>query len=194
MVVGEHGPEPPHRGGRELDPQLGEVALQVRPDELLPPERARGLGRGQEGEREAAAQPQRVGLILADLVQGQALELVEGDAAGERLRALAQQLGRGAPQDQEARRQAFPIRQHPQHREDLRPELDLVQDHQPAEILQGEQGIFQASQVAGVLQVEMGHLAREARGERPGQGGLAHLASADQAHDGKLAEEAREGA
>ena len=53
------------------------------------------------GEREAAAQPQRFGVLRPDLLQAQAPELVEGDAAGEGLRALAQELGRSASQNQE---------------------------------------------------------------------------------------------
>ncbi len=104
------------------------------------------------------------------------------DAPGQRLGTLAQQLGRGAAQDKEARRGARPVGQYAQHREEFRPALDLVQDHHPAQFAQRELGVGQLAQILGVLEVEAGYPAAARARQRAGERGLADLPRAEDRH------------
>ena len=109
VVVREHRPEPAEGVGAEVDPELRDVAFEVRADELLAPSLARGVAGRQERAWEAPAQPQGSPTLRSDLGDAQAVERVERDATRERLRALAQQIRRRAAEHDEARAQRATI-------------------------------------------------------------------------------------
>lgn len=75
---------------------------------------------GQEGAREAAALPQRIGMAGTHLFEREAAQRDELHAAGQRVARAADQLGRHAAQNQETRRQWLAVGEHPQAREQLR--------------------------------------------------------------------------
>jgi hypothetical protein len=57
---------------------------------------------------------------------------VKRDSPGERLGALAQELGRGAAEHQKASRRSRPIREHAQRRKEPWAKLYLVEHDEPA--------------------------------------------------------------
>ena len=97
-------------------PQVGEVALEERGDEIVAPCSGLGIVLSQERPRQATAHPQLVDRLLPDVHQSKSLQLDEGDSSGERLRGEAHQFGRCAPQDEEAARTVVVGGEHPQDR------------------------------------------------------------------------------
>ena len=67
LLVREHRPEPAQGLRRDARPELRDVALEVGADELRAPAQARRVGSGQQALRKAAAQPERVEPLAADL-------------------------------------------------------------------------------------------------------------------------------
>jgi hypothetical protein len=118
------------------DPQLGHVALEERPHELTPPNEAARKS-AQNSWREAAAQPQTSCLAHPDLSQKEARERHNLDPAGQRLRGLTLQAGRGTAEDEESRRQGPAVDQHPQNGKEIGPPLDLIDHDDPPEAREG---------------------------------------------------------
>ena len=112
-----------------------------------------------------------------------------GDAAGQGLRGLAQQIGRSAPQHQESPARARLVHQHSKHGEQLGPSLDLVDDDEAPERPESEEGIGQPREVFGILEIEEGHGPGTPGHELPCERRLAHLARAQEGDDGELAEQ-----
>ena len=133
--------------------------------------------------RESAAQPGPIQRGDADLVQRQARQLVEGDAAGQRLRALAEQLRRGAAEHEEPGRPARPVGEDTKRRKQIRPSLDLVEHDEAPEVAERQFRIGQPGHVGGPLEVEHGG-ARRRRGDLPGERRLADLPRAEERHHG----------
>ena len=107
-----------------------------------------------ERPRKTTAQPQPACRASPHLVEREAAELVEGDAAGERLGRLAEQLGSRAPQHEEASAARL-VGQYAQGREQLGAPLHLVDDNQAAKTAQGEHGVVEAREIGGILEVEV---------------------------------------
>ena len=97
VPVREHRPEAAERCPGDGAPEVGQVPGEERLNEPVAPPATCGLRRRQVGSREAAAQPEAFRVVHFGEVES--VELVEGDAAGERLGGLPQQVGRGAPED-----------------------------------------------------------------------------------------------
>ena len=102
-------------------------------------------------------------------------------APGERFGGLLEQVGRGAAENQEPRRQRLAVGQHAQQREQVRAALDFVDHHQPLERAQGGVRLGEPGEALRVFQVEV--VERFGRHELPGQRGLAALARPEQRHD-----------
>ncbi|HVX32890.1 MAG TPA: hypothetical protein VHA80_07090 [Solirubrobacterales bacterium] len=68
----------------------------------FPPAHARRVRAGEVAAGEAAAQPERVGRLAAELRQVEGVELDGGDLSGERLPGLGEQLDRRRSQHQES--------------------------------------------------------------------------------------------
>src|SRR6185312_5727158 len=104
VVVGHHVPEAAEGNGRNLDTQLRHVALQERLEELLPPcERIR-LAARRVGKGKAATQPVlRLGagaqVREAEALQGHGLQ-----SSGQAFRRLAEELSRGAAENEKTGR------------------------------------------------------------------------------------------
>ena len=101
MVVRQHHPEAAQSCGGDLHAELANVALQEGSYEVLAPDAALFVGPCQEGTWETAPPPQFSQIVRAHLVETEATHLQEGNAASQGLRALPQQFGRSASQDQE---------------------------------------------------------------------------------------------
>lgn len=54
----EHGPEAAHGGGLDAEAELGQVTFEERADEAFAPSGAVGIVVGEEGAKEATAEPQ----------------------------------------------------------------------------------------------------------------------------------------
>src|SRR6185436_9897524 len=135
MVVRQHGPEAPQSAGRNRYAELGQIALQEGLDEALPPFGAGPLGPGEIAARKAAAQPEPREVWDTDFRERKAAEWVVEDPPGQGFGRLAEQLRRGATQDQELRR-PWAVDQDAQSREELRTELDLVEDDASPQVLE----------------------------------------------------------
>ena len=115
-------------------------------------------------------------------------------AAGERLGALLQQGGRGASEDEEAAGDGRAVGKHTERGEEVGSPLDFVEHDEPAEPGEREHRVGETGEVARVLEVEVGGGSAPGGGDLPGDGGLAHLARAEEGDDGGLAEEAADAA
>ena len=101
LPVGPHGPEPPQRLGRHARPQLRDVPLQARPNELLAPLGAVPVALRQEARREAAADPQARSEVAAAFPDVERRQLEIRDASREALARLPQQVRSGGAEEQE---------------------------------------------------------------------------------------------
>jgi hypothetical protein len=101
--MGEHRPEPLEGFGRDAWTELRHVALEVGADEVVAQHEALGVRAGQEAVREASAKPEGLafGLPLPGLEHVEGAHVDVGDAAGEALARLAEQVDRGRAQHQE---------------------------------------------------------------------------------------------
>ena len=115
---------------------------------------------------------------------------MKGDAAGEGLRTLAQQVRGGAPQYQEATRQWPAVGQHAEHRKEVRAPLDLIQHDESAALRQREHRIRESREVLGILEIEGRCGTPMCRGDLAGECRLAHLPRAQQRHHRRLAQQA----
>ena len=187
VPVREHRPEAAQGCLGDGAPEARQVTREKRLYKTVAPSAARGARRCQIRSREAAAQPETLQVIHLGHVE--TVELVERDAAGERLGGLPQQVGRGAPEDQEAGRRPGAIGKHTQQLEDAGQPVDLIQDHQAAKGPELESGIFQPGKIDGVFEIEPGHGVAVHRRQLAGEGGLADLARTQQRDDGELVQQ-----
>ena len=79
---------------------------------------------------------------------------MEGEAARQGFRRLAQQVRCRAAEDQETGRCPRPVGQNSKHGKQLREPLDLVEDDEAPQRSQRQDGVGQAREVGGILQVE----------------------------------------
>ena len=123
MVMRQHGPEAAQGKCRQIDAELRQVTLQVGTNERLAPLSAGGEIAGQEGTREAAAQPTDVKPVWLDamlpicgskFVESKTIKLLKGNAARQTLGGLSQELRCSATKNQEACRSIGAVGQHPQ--------------------------------------------------------------------------------
>jgi hypothetical protein len=132
MPVREHQPEPTKLRGRHAQPDIKDVTLEIRAKERLSPLHACGIGPCSERARESAPDPQPSPHGRTDLVESETVEVMEGDAPRQALAPPGRDFRRGAPEQEEPRRERSPVEQWPEGREDGRQALDLVDDHKPA--------------------------------------------------------------
>ena len=100
LAVGQHGPESPQRLRRHPHPELRDVALQVRANEVASPAGTGRVAPGGEGVGEAATNPQRLA-SGSDLQRVQTGQLLVDDAPCQRLRRLPEQRIRSRPEEEE---------------------------------------------------------------------------------------------
>ena len=161
MPVREHRPEAAERRRRDGAPEFREVPRQKRADEPVAPAAACGFRSRQERAREPTPQPEPFQVVHIGEVE--AIEFVERDASGERLRRLTQEFGRSAPQYEEAGLRAGTVREDAQELEDVGQAVDFVQNHETLERPQFQPGIVQPREIGGILEVEPGHGLSEVR-------------------------------
>jgi len=106
MQMGQHGPEAPHRLGGNADAQRRQISLAEGAHEFAPPARGLLSRAGQERPREASPHPEVVEALGLHFVERQAAQLVIGNAARQRLGALAQQVGASTAQNQKPGRRS----------------------------------------------------------------------------------------
>ena len=128
-------------------------------------------------------------LAVVHLGEAEAVEFVERNPSGERLRGLPQEFGRSAPQHEEAGRRTGTVRENAQELEDVGQAVDFVQDHETLERPQLQPRIVQPREVGGILEVEPGHGLGVRRRQLPGERGLPHLPRAQQGDDGELSQQ-----
>ena len=122
-------------------------------------------------------------MIETNLVRAEPAQLEIGDPASQRLRTLAQEVRRGASEDQEPSRKLRSICHHSEYREELWSPLDLIDDNEAPKILDREGGVGKTGLIPRVLKIEKGHLVPIASGRLSGEGGLSNLARTDDADD-----------
>ena len=93
VVVGQHHPQAAQGRRRNLHAELGNVALEKRADEVLPPAHALAVVAGQEGARKTAPQPELAQRCNSSLAQIEAPHFDEADPARERFRTVSHELG-----------------------------------------------------------------------------------------------------
>ena len=175
VVVREHRPEAFEDRARDGDAELRHVALEEGADEVAPPAIAVGMAAGRVGRREPAAQPEAIRPARSDFGKREPGQLVVGDASGQRLGALAQQVRRGAAEDEKPCGPPWAVRQDPQARKEIGTPLNLVDDYETSKRRQGEERVREAGHVGGRLDVEDVGRSFPAARHLAGQGRLADL-------------------
>lgn len=114
---------------------------------------------------------------------------MEGHPTGERLRPLAQQLRRGAPEHEEPRRRGATVGQDAEHGEQVGAALHLVDHDEAGQVPQRDHRVAQAREDARILEVEGGHWHGELIAQCLREGRPADLARAEHPDDGELLQE-----
>ena len=104
---------------------------------------------------------------------------MKGEPARQRFGPLAQEIGRGASEDQVASSCGRAVHQNPQHGEEVRPALHLVDDDEPVERAERKLRLLEASEIIGIFQVEARDRAGPAFREHPGESRLPDLARSE---------------
>ena len=86
---------------------------------------------------------------------------------------MAEQIGRGAAEDEKARGERPAVGQDAQEWEQIGPALNLINHHQFLEWTQSGVGLGQTSEALGILEIEV--VERVGRDKLAGEGGLAAL-------------------
>ncbi len=185
LLMREHRPEATQRLGRDARPELRDIALEVRPDEIGAPAQALPVGRGKQALGKAAAEPERVESLAARLAGIERGEFQVADAPGRRLARLLEQIDRRRAEDEKASLDApappAGVDESPQGPEELRRALDLVQDDELLRVLREVQlGRCKLGAVGLGLEIQIDR--RPSLGHFEGERGLAHLARAKERH------------
>ena len=183
--MGQHGPESPQGLGRHPHPELRDVPLQVRANEVEPPAGAGRVAPGGEGIGEATAYPERLAPI-SDLQGIQTGQLLVDDAPRQRLRRLPEQRIRSRPEEEKlpgaAALTAALVNLAPEHPKETGDPLDLVQDRQPPGVkLQIPHRVRETGGIAGILEIEV-EAVRCLRRNLARKRGLADLARTEEGH------------
>ena len=185
LIVGEHGPEPPQRLGRNARPELRDVPLQIRADEGEAPVEALFVAACEVALRKAAATPQPPEPGAGNLPRIEGMQLAVGDAPRQRFARLLQQVDGGRAEQQEQSRPlpglpAF-IDDAAQRGEQPRHPVHLVENEQAAGVLVAVLlDIADLGEIARPFQVHVGGIAFAS--ELPGEGRLAGLTRSEQDH------------
>src|SRR3990172_9403036 len=140
LVVSEHRPESAQRLCCDARPELWNVALEIRANEVLAPAAADGLGGREETLRKAAAHPEPVRRRLRrQLEHRERRQLEVARSSRPRLPGLAQQLERRRSEQQI---EAVPppltaglVNEAPQDRKQARYTLHFVEDDEARELI-----------------------------------------------------------
>lgn len=181
--VGQHAPQAMQRGGRDIEAELGDVALEECSGEALPPCSAARLAGSEEAGGKASAEPEtgkHARLVHGNLARQKGRQLQVGDSAGQRLGSLPEEVARGGAQKQELAMAPLFVDQAAEQRKDLRNSLDLVEAEKRGctrRSLQAEEelGLAQLAEVRRPLQVQVDN-ARTAANRLTNESGLAALA------------------
>ena len=179
--MGQHVPESLQGDGRDLDAELGEIALDQGVQELAAPGQRISFGAADVRQRKAAAQPMSALSARAEISQAKALQIHGLQSAGQGLRRLLEKRGRNAAENQKTRWQRLAIGQHAQECKELRPALDFIDHDDAFERAQSGIRLGQAGHAPRVLEIE---IIERLRGHKlPGQRRLAALTRTEQRHD-----------
>jgi len=186
VIVDKHLPESPDRGCRDLDAERGDVAFEESSDERLAPGCAVLDRRGEKRERKAAANPEFVEFVFGDFVRREGRDFYERDSSGETFGTLADEIARGAAQNQEAGWAIGPVNESAKNREQFRSELDLVDDDESSKVRECELRINESTEVGRIFEIEVVARRRVVRpflDKGPCQSRLSTLAGAQECDD-----------
>jgi len=136
---------------------------------------------GKAGKRETAAPRDGVGTVRTEFVGVEAGDLNDLDTSDKGLTLPAQQGGRGAAKQEEARRIGDPIGQHAQNGKNIGCTLNFVDDHQPGQRRHRRHRLGQPRRGKRVFKVEVAGGVGGDKSSR--QSGFADLALAGQDDD-----------
>ncbi len=168
---------------------MGNVPLQIGPDEILAPAQAARGTRRQQALGKAAAQPQIVDRQVAGFQDSERRQFQISDASSQRFARLFEELQACGTQYQvlsgPAPLPALAVYQAAQDREKTGGAMNLVENHQLVEMVRQIQlGLGQLAAIRFRFQVEVHEWPGQGFGRLPGQRRLAHLTRADQS-DGR---------
>ena len=175
-----HVPKPPQRHRRDGKAELRNVPFEESLEKLAAPLEGIGLAARRVGQRESASQPVPVLRGGPEIGEAKAFQREGLQPAGQRFGGLAEQVWRGAAQNQETRRQGPAICQDAQQGEQLGAALDFVNDDQSLEWAQRGFRFGQPGQTGRGFEVEIVKGIR--LDEFAGEGGFATLARAEKPH------------
>ena len=193
MIMGQHRPKPAKGDRADVDPELRQVPFQERLDERSAPFIALRGRAGQVRPGESPPKPEALAIFDPDFIEGETFQLMENHAACEGLRSLAEELRRGASQDQEPGGVPGPIGQNAQDLKKAGEPLDLVDDDEPLGLFEREHGIVESRHVLWILQVEVDRWRIHPSHHMAGQGRLPDLPGAHDADNGIPPEQTPDG-
>lgn len=102
LMMGQHRPEATQPLGGDARPELGDVPLEVRADEVLSPAQAADVARCEEALGEATAHPEpiAIGRRRADFQHIEGVQIQIAHPAGQGLAGLPEQVERGGTEQQ----------------------------------------------------------------------------------------------
>ena len=184
VVMGQHRPESAKRFRGDRDAELGNVTLEERLHEALPPHGRSAVVRGQERARKTASEPERAPRFRLGLLQIETGQFDQAHPAGERFRGPADEGRRRTAEHEEPRRVVGPIDEHPKRLEERRLTLNLVDDHEAGQARQRLLWRLQPPPSHRALEIEERASLRRVRRDCTGERGLAALARPGQGDRG----------
>jgi hypothetical protein len=175
-----------------VKPKLRYVALQERPDKVLPPSETVLHRPRQKGPGKLAADPEFLQQLRSRFSEIQSSQLHELDTPGKALGDSADKERRGASEDHVPGSVSGAVHQHPEGFEKFRHALRLVEDDQSAKGPQRQAWILEPAAVRHVFEVEVAELPLPA--QQAGERRLAALAGTEERRDRRTAQRGHEAA
>jgi hypothetical protein len=149
VIVRQHRPETPESRRRNRDTELGNVALEKRPDEPFSPLAAVHIRPREPGARIAASNPEALPPIGSHFAEVEARELDELHTTGQRLLHAAHERRRCAAEHEETwRPTSRAVHEHAEGVEQRRSCLDLIQDDELAGARERQLGVVEPAGIA----------------------------------------------
>jgi hypothetical protein len=123
-------------------------------------------------------------LLSAHFVEGKAVELMEGDPAGEGFRALTKEIRRSASEDEKASLGLWTIHEYTKHRKQIGSTLNLVNDDESVERSECKLRLRETGEVVLIFKIEPYGGLRATFHQLAREGRLAHLPRSKKGDDG----------
>lgn len=135
LVVGKHGPEATERFGRDAGAKLGEVPLQIAPDEILSPNHTVTLIGSKQAFGKPPADPEAIGRDVAGFQDLKWSQFQIGDSPGQGFSGLFEQVGGCGTQKQILSGAVSPVDQAAEDGKKAGGPVHLIENDEPVHVV-----------------------------------------------------------